>query len=71
MQLDNKALLQWVVDGAIIMNGSQLLISNLTINDSGMYYCIGSSVVGSANNTIDILSANDSINITVIPGTTL
>ena len=43
----------------MIKNGSQLVITNLTVSDSGVYYCMGLSIVG---------SANDSINITVIPG---
>ena len=44
---------------SVIRSGSHLVISNLTTNDSGVYYCIGSSLVG---------SANESINITVFPG---
>ena len=52
-------IIQWVLDDTVIKNGSQLNINNLTVNDSGVYYCMGSSIVG---------SANDSINITIIPG---
>ena len=57
----NKALLlQWVYDDIVIESGSRLVISNLTINNSGLYYCMGSSAVG---------STNESISITVFPGT--
>ena len=43
----------------MIKNGTQLVITNVTVNDSGVYYCMGLSMVG---------SANVSVSINIIPG---
>ena len=49
-----QTLYQWVLDDTVIKNGTQLVITNLTVNNSGVYYCMGLSMVGSANASVSI-----------------
>ena len=46
-------------DNTIISTNGELSITNLTVNDSGVYTCVGTSTVG---------TDTDSVNITVLPG---
>ena len=46
-------------DNFTISTYGKLLITNLTLNDSGVYTCVGTSSVG---------TDTESINITVLPG---
>ncbi|XP_065918447.1 peroxidasin homolog isoform X2 [Dysidea avara] len=49
---------QWMRDNTIISTNGELLITNLTVSDSGVYTCVGTSTVG---------TDTDSVNITVLP----
>ncbi|XP_065918770.1 tyrosine-protein phosphatase non-receptor type 5-like [Dysidea avara] len=49
---------QWMYDNTIISTNGELSITILTVNDSGVYTCVGTSTVG---------TDTDSVNITVLP----